>query len=70
MQEDYKGYIIRPHPQNPKCYIVTLSGRGGKAPECLSGMFTSSGIIKGIIDRYLDGKKAIEDAKKVSKVGV
>lgn len=70
MTEDYKGYLIRPHPQNPRSYIVTTAGRGGKAPDCLSGMFTSSGLIKGIIDRYLDGKKATEDAKKVSKAGV
>lgn len=66
---EYKGYQIKPNPQSPKTYLVVTSGRGGKIPDVLSGMFTSVGVAKGIIDGYVESKEE-PSGKKVSKGGV
>lgn len=53
---EYKGYDIKPHKEVPTCYIVVTSGKGGKIPDVLSGLFTSPAVAKYEIDRYLDTK--------------
>lgn len=62
----YRGYQIKPHPQNPKSYIAVTDGKGGKIPDVLSGMFTHPNLIKRIIDSYLESKGVIND-KKLNK---
>lgn len=54
--EEYKGYSIRPHVNNPKCYIISFRGQGGKIPQILDGMFTDRGTCRRNIDHYLEQK--------------
>ncbi len=68
-QFEYEGYYIKPSPQHPKTYIVVTSGRGGKIPNILSGMFTSKQVAKDVIDIYLASqpKKEATDAEAKPK---
>lgn len=52
----YEGYDIKPHKEIPTNYIVVTSGKGGKIPACLEGLFTSRQIAKDKIDYYLRSK--------------
>lgn len=65
----YKEYYIKPSTLHPKSYIVVTTGRGGKIPDVLSGMFTSIGYAKHVIDTYIEIKE-YRDAKKINKSGV
>jgi len=53
---EYKGYQIKPHKEIPTNYIVVTEGKGGKIPNALSGLFTSTGVAKTNIDSYLERK--------------
>jgi len=64
---EYKGYIIKPHAHLPKSYVVATSGRGGKIPDVMSGMFTAPILIRQIIDTYLDNKE-IKDTKNGQEI--
>lgn len=66
---EYKGYQIKPHKEHPMNYIAVTSGKGGKIPDILGGMFTSPALIKRMIDDYLEGKpeKATNNDKKIDK---
>ncbi len=64
---EYRGYQIKPHRELPNSLIVVTSGRGGKIPNALAGMFTSLGIAKREIDSYLEKR---EDAKTNTESGV
>lgn len=55
--EEYKGYYIRPHNNNPKCFLIVTAGRGGKIPDILSGLFTDRGVARVKIDLYLANKE-------------
>lgn len=61
--DNYKGYFIRPHKDNPTNYIVVKAGQAGRIPKVLEGSFTSRGWAKNVIDQYLESK----DAEAVSK---
>ena len=52
----HEGYDIKPHKEIPTSYIVVTSGKGGKIPVCLEGVFTSRQIAKDKIDTYLRSK--------------
>jgi hypothetical protein len=52
----YEGYDIKPHKEVPTNYIVVTSGKGGKIPAMLEGLFTSRAIAKDKIDTYLRSK--------------
>ena len=52
----YRDYDIKPHKDTPSHYIVVTSGKGGKIPDVLSGMFTSTAVAKLFVDNYLAGK--------------
>lgn len=69
MIHEYKGYQIKPHKQYPTSYICVTAGKGGTIPDVLGGVFTSTGIVKKLIDKYLEGK-AVENAKAINKSGV
>jgi hypothetical protein len=58
----YQGYQIKPHKLYPTSWIVVTDGKGGKIPDVLSSMFTSVGIAKGEIDRYLTKKSKNAEA--------
>ena len=62
----YKDYQIKPNPLSPKSYLIVTSGRGGKIPDVMTGMFTSIGIAKQVIDSYIE-KKEQTNGKKGSK---
>ena len=53
---EYKDYQIKVSKESPNCVLVVTAGRGGKIPDMLSGLFTSSAVAKIAIDTYLDLK--------------
>lgn len=57
----YKGYQIKPHAQYPNNYIVVTEGKGGKIPEVLNTLFTSTGIAKREVDAYLAKKVKVNE---------
>lgn len=61
--EQYKGYYVRPHKDNPTNYIIVTVGRGGKIPKVLDGSFTSRGWARNVIDQYLESKDAEASTK-------
>lgn len=52
----HNGYDIKPHRETPTCYIVVTSGKGGKIPNVLDGLFTTPTYAKEAIDNYLNSK--------------
>lgn len=52
----YNGYDIKPHKEVPTNYIVVTSGKGGKIPNVLDGLFTTTVYAKEAIDKYLATK--------------
>lgn len=60
----YRGYQIKPSKEHPTSYVCVTDGKGGKIPDVLGGLFTSAGIVKQLVDQYLD-KKETENAKSV-----
>jgi hypothetical protein len=64
----YEGYDIKPHKEVPTNYIVVTSGKGGKIPDILSGLFTTRAYAKAAIDAYLASKpkKVVDEAKPES----
>lgn len=49
---EYKGYYLKPYKEAPSCYQVVTVGKGGKIPDCLSGLFTSRWLAMREIDLY------------------
>jgi hypothetical protein len=66
---EYKGYLITPASTGAKCYSIATAGRGGKIPDVMQGVFTSTGVAMQTVDIYLDGKekKVKTDAEETSK---
>lgn len=56
MNKEYRGYIVRPHLNNPRSLIIVSPGRGGKLPKVLEGLFTDRNTAYQAIDIYLAGK--------------
>ncbi len=54
---EYRGYQIKPHKTYPSVYIIVTAGQGGKIPDVLSSMYTTTPYAKEAIDLYLDTKK-------------
>lgn len=52
-RSEHKGYYIQPHKDHPTCYVVVTTGKGGRSPDCLSGMFTTRAIAKSEVDVYV-----------------
>lgn len=69
--KEYKGYYIKAAKDLPAHYVVVTVGKGGKIPDILSGLFTSTGIAMFAIDKYLTAKqeKASKDGKEFAKSG-
>jgi hypothetical protein len=65
---EYKGYLIKPSKASPNLFTVATEGRGGKAPDCLSGLFTTRTVAMNEIDRYLESKGR-GDAKNAGQSG-
>lgn len=63
---EYKNYLITPDKTTPSCYRIATAGRGGKTPDVMDGLFTSTGLAKTVIDSYVE-KKEVENDKKVNK---
>lgn len=57
---EYKGYQIKPHKEFTTSYVIATVGKGGKIPNVMDGMFTSTGLCKTVIDYYLEGKEKRE----------
>lgn len=62
--KEYKGYYIKPNKTAPQLVQIVTTGRGGKIPSILSGLFTSHKAAMDEIDRYVDRK---ENGKTVGK---
>ena len=58
----YNGYQIKPHKLYPTSWIVVTDGKGGKIPDVLTSLFTSVGIAKNEIDKYLSRKNKHAEA--------
>lgn len=56
----YRGYIIAPVPHSPTLVKVAVEGQGGKVPNILVGMFTSTTAVMELIDKYLAEKESQE----------
>lgn len=56
MTVSYRGYLISPSKASPGLRYIATEGRGGKIPDCLSGLFTKDSLAKNEIDRYLESK--------------
>lgn len=54
---EYKGYDIKPHKEVPTNYIIVTSGKGGKIPAVMEGLFTTRAYAKDVIDKYLASKQ-------------
>lgn len=54
---EYKGYLIKPSKTSPNLFTVATEGRGGRAPDCLTGLFTTRTVAMNEIDRYLETKE-------------
>jgi hypothetical protein len=50
---EYQGFAIKPAKIVSTSYEVYVPGRGGKLPKALEGLFTSVGVAKTSIDKYL-----------------
>ena len=68
--KEFKGYYIKPDKNTPNSYVIVTSGRGGKIPAVLDGLFTSVQIGMNAVDKYLMGKpeKDVVNDEKVDKV--
>lgn len=66
---EYRNYQIKPHKESPTLLVVVTAGKGGKIPDVLSGMFTSLGLAKRVIDIYLNSKVKKEplNGEEISK---
>jgi hypothetical protein len=67
--KEFKGYYIKPDKLHPRHYAIVTVGKGGKIPDRLSGMFTSTTLAMSEISVYLDSKKDKEDNGKQSDSG-
>lgn len=56
----YRGYLITPVPHSPTLVKVAVEGQGGKIPNVLLGMFTSTTSVMELIDKYLADKEPQE----------
>lgn len=54
--QTYKGYMLKSDKYSPSLIRVSTEGIGGKIPNSLDGLFTSTGVAKQQIDAYLDSK--------------
>ena len=66
---EYQGYLITAPKTGPRCYSIATSRRGGKIPDVMLGVFTSTGVAIQTIDAYLASKqKSVKpDDKEISK---
>lgn len=55
-RSEHKGYYVQPHKDHPTCYVVVTTGKGGKIPDCLSGMFTARSVAVRGIDTYVNSR--------------
>lgn len=56
----YRGYLITTVPHSPTLVKVAVEGQGGKVPNVLLGMFTSTTSVMELIDKYLADKESQE----------
>ena len=61
MIRQHQGYDIKPAKETPNNYIVVTSGKGGKIPNILSGLYTTPTYAVEAIDKYLETKPKKED---------
>lgn len=59
-RSEHKNFYIQPHKDHPTCYTVATVGKGGKIPDCLSGLFTTRAVAKSEIDTYVNSRPTKE----------
>lgn len=60
MALEYKGYLIRPIPQDPHCLEIKNTKAGGSLPLRFAGKFTDYRTAKETIDAYVSAPKLKE----------
>ena len=63
----HRGYYITPAKQSPNLYYIATEGKGGKIPNCLTGLYTKTMAIREI-DKYVEVKEK-GDAKNTDQSG-
>ena len=63
----YKGYYIKSHSSFPGSFVIVTEGQGGRIPDIMKGLFTSTGIAKSLIDSYLESKATVKEKTYASK---
>lgn len=63
----YKGYYIKSHGVIPGNFVIVTEGQGGRIPNKFKGMFTSTGVAKGLIDRYLETRATTKEKTNASE---
>ncbi len=53
---EHKGYYIKPAPSAPQCYVIVTTGKGGKIPDCLAGLYNKKSLAMTDIDNYQESK--------------
>lgn len=64
MEMQYKGYFVKSDKAFPSMLVITTTGRGGKIPSVMEGMFTSFGDAKHVIDAYTEGKDVSKEKRE------
>lgn len=67
MIEIYRGYQVKPHKLYPGSLIIALDGKGGTIPKVMGTLYTSRGLAKEAIDKYLDTPPVIKEKTYASK---
>lgn len=65
---EYKGYLINADKIYPSLIRVAVKGQGGKIPNILDSLFTSTGTAQSAIDGYLS-TKGVKHGKTSSESG-
>lgn len=63
----YKGYYIKPNTLHPGTYSIVTEGKGGRIPDKMLGIFTSTGVAINLIDRYVDNRPPIKGKNNASE---
>jgi len=59
IEQEYKGYLIKASPVNPKSWFIQNMKRGGSLPIMFDGLFTDRHTAMRVIDTYIEKKDIV-----------
>jgi hypothetical protein len=59
IEQEYKGYLIKSSPSNPKSWLIQNMKRGGSLPIVFDGLFTDRHTAMSAIDTYMERKEKV-----------